>query len=49
VVGVLTVQHRVAHSHTGSDMEMLSTIGEQLGCLLALSRVTRERAASLPV
>jgi signal transduction protein with GAF and PtsI domain len=49
VVGVINVQHRVAHSHTGSDMEMLSTIGEQLGCLLALSRVTRERAASLPV
>ena len=49
VVGVINVQHRLAHSHTGSDMEMLSTIGEQLGCLLALSRVTRERAASLPV
>lgn len=48
VVGVINVQHRLAHSHTGSDMEMLSTIGEQLGCLLALSRVTGERAASLP-
>jgi signal transduction protein with GAF and PtsI domain len=49
VVGVINVQHRLPHSHTGSDMEMLSTIGEQLGCLLVLSRLTRETAAGLPV
>jgi len=38
VVGVINVQHRNAHIHSGSDMEMLSTLGEQIGCLLVLSR-----------
>lgn len=39
VVGVINVQHRLAHSHTGSEMELLTTIGEQVGCLLLLSRL----------
>jgi signal transduction protein with GAF and PtsI domain len=38
VVGVINVQHREARIHSGSDMEMLSTLGEQVGCLLVLSR-----------
>ena len=38
VVGVINVQHQAPHTHSGSDMEMLSTIGEQIGCLLALSK-----------
>jgi signal transduction protein with GAF and PtsI domain len=38
VVGVINVQNREAKVHSGSDMEMLSTIGEQVGCLLVLSR-----------
>ena len=38
VVGVMNVQHQAAHVHSGSDMEMLSTIGEQIGCLLVLPR-----------
>jgi signal transduction protein with GAF and PtsI domain len=38
VVGVINVQHREAHIHSGGDMEMLSTLGEQVGCLLVLSR-----------
>jgi uroporphyrinogen-III synthase len=37
VVGVINVQHRDARLHSGSDMEMLSTLGEQIGCLLILS------------
>lgn len=37
VVGVINVQHREAHIHSGADMEMLSTLGEQVGCLLVLS------------
>lgn len=37
VVGVINVQHRQAYTHSGSDMEMLSTLGEQIGCLLVLS------------
>ncbi len=46
VVGVINVQHRLTHSHSGSDMEMLSTIGEQIGCLLVLSRLSRETAGA---
>ena len=38
VVGVINVQHREPHLHTGGDMEMLSTLGEQIGCLLVLSK-----------
>ena len=39
VVGVINVQHRMPHRHTGSEMEMLTTIGEQVGCLLVLARM----------
>jgi signal transduction protein with GAF and PtsI domain len=39
VVGVINVQHRLPHSHTGSEMEVLSTVGEQVGCLLMLARM----------
>jgi signal transduction protein with GAF and PtsI domain len=38
VVGVINVQHRDPRIHSGADMEMLSTLGEQVGCLLVLSR-----------
>lgn len=41
VVGVINAQHREARVHSGSDMEMLSTIGEQVGCLLVLSKQKR--------
>jgi signal transduction protein with GAF and PtsI domain len=37
VVGVINVQHREPRTHSGGDMEMLSTLGEQIGCLLVLS------------
>jgi uroporphyrinogen-III synthase len=39
VVGVINVQHRPAHAHTGSEMELLTTVGEQVGCLLMLARL----------
>ncbi len=39
VVGVINVQHRVPHAHTGGEMELLSTVGEQIGCLLVLARM----------
>ncbi|MGA3026132.1 MAG: GAF domain-containing protein [Bryobacteraceae bacterium] len=38
VVGVINVQHRDPHAHTGGEMELLTTVGEQVGCLLELSR-----------
>ena len=37
VVGVINVQHRDAHFHSGGEMELLTTVGEQLGCLVALA------------
>jgi signal transduction protein with GAF and PtsI domain len=44
VVGVINVQHRAPHSHTGGEMEVLTTVGEQVGCVLVLARL-----ASSPV
>ena len=39
VVGVINVQHRLGHQHTGSEMEVLATVGEQVGCMLVLARM----------
>lgn len=39
IVGVINVQHRVPHAHSGGEMELLTTVGEQIGCLLVLSRM----------
>lgn len=36
VVGVINVQHQAPRIHTGSDIEALSTLGEQVGCAVAL-------------
>ena len=47
VVGVINVQHRLAHSHSGSEMELLTTIGEQVGCLLLLSRLNSGESRNL--
>jgi uroporphyrinogen-III synthase len=40
VVGVLNVQHRATHRHTGAEMELLTTVGEQVGCTLVLARMS---------
>ena len=39
VVGVINVQHRAPHPHAGGEMELLTTVGEQVGCLLVLARM----------
>ena len=39
VVGVINVQHREQHAHTGGELELLTTVGEQVGCLLMLARM----------
>lgn len=39
VEGVINVQHRDPHPHSGMEMELLTTVGEQLGCLLMISRL----------
>ena len=47
VVGVINVQHRTAHQHTGGEMEVLTTLGEQVGCALALARIAPNMAESI--
>ena len=42
VVGVINVEHRQPHQHTGSEMEMLTTVGELVGCSLVLARQAAE-------
>lgn len=44
VEGVINVQHRNPHPHSGMEMELLSTVGEQLGCLLMLSKTEAKGA-----
>ena len=39
VVGVINVQHRQQHQHSGNEMELLTTVGEQVGCALVLARM----------
>ena len=33
VVGVINVQHRQPHNHSGDEMELISTIAQLIGCL----------------
>ena len=44
VVGVINVQHRAAHPHSGGELEMITTMGEQIGCMLMLANVTKTDA-----
>jgi uroporphyrinogen-III synthase len=44
VEGVINVQHRDPHPHSGMEMELLTTVGEQVGCLLMLSRLEAQPA-----
>lgn len=39
VMGVINVQHRPPHAHTGAEMEMLTAVGEQVGALVVAARV----------
>ena len=39
VVGVINVQHRAPHTHTGGELEIIATVGEQIGCMLMLARL----------
>jgi signal transduction protein with GAF and PtsI domain len=40
VIGVVNVQHRNPHSHSGGELEMITTVGEQVGCMLMLAHMT---------
>jgi signal transduction protein with GAF and PtsI domain len=49
VTGVINAQHRVPHFHTGGEMELLTTIGEQVGCLVAIASADPAAAAKVNV
>jgi signal transduction protein with GAF and PtsI domain len=46
VVGVINVQHRQLHFHSGGEMEMITTVGEQVGCMIAQARVSPSSLAT---
>lgn len=37
VIGVINLQHRRPHAHTGDEMEMLTTVGELIGCRVVMA------------
>jgi len=39
IVGVINVQHRQARRHSGSEIEMMVTVGEQVGCVIVLAEL----------
>jgi signal transduction protein with GAF and PtsI domain len=45
VAGVINVQHREPHFHSGGEMELLTTVGEQVGCLIALAQTDQKTSA----
>ncbi len=45
VAGVINVQHRDLHFHSGGEMELLTTVGEQIGCLAVLASISDEALA----
>ena len=47
VAGVINVQHRQQHFHTGGEMELITTVGEQVGSLAALSTLDPATVGSL--
>jgi uroporphyrinogen-III synthase len=46
VAGVINVQHRDPHPHSGGEMELLTTVGEQIGCLVALASLDPVKLAA---
>jgi signal transduction protein with GAF and PtsI domain len=47
VAGVINVQHREPHFHSGGEMELLNTVGEQVGCLAALASLDTGNLAKI--
>ena len=45
LAGVINVQHRESHTHTGGEMELVSTVAEQIACLVALATTDMEALA----
>jgi uroporphyrinogen-III synthase len=40
VIGVINIQHRMPHRHSGAEMELITTVGEQVGCMIVLARLS---------
>jgi uroporphyrinogen-III synthase len=40
VLGVVNVQHRAAHQHSGEEMELIATVAEQIGTILIIAAST---------
>lgn len=47
VVGVINLQHQRPHSHTGDELEMITTMGEQVGALVAIWALDSNRLATI--
>ena len=47
VAGVINVQHREPHFHSGGEMELLTTVGEQVGCLVTLADPSATASGSI--
>lgn len=48
IEGVINVQHRYPHAHTGLEMELLTSVGEMLGSLIMICRLSpKTKAAEL--
>jgi signal transduction protein with GAF and PtsI domain len=45
LTGVINVQHRESHTHTGGEMELVSTVAEQIACLVALATTDMDALA----
>lgn len=43
VVGVINVQHRQTHPHSGEEMEVISTVGELIGGLVSIACLDQDR------
>lgn len=39
IEGVINVQHRYPHAHTGTEMELLTSVGEMLGSMVMMCRL----------
>src|SRR5579884_1516531 len=48
VAGVINVQHRDPHPHSGDEMELLTTVGELVGCLIMFARIDATSGAEVP-
>ena len=48
VAGVINVQHRNPHPHSGDEIDLLTTVGELVGCLIMFARIDATSGAEVP-